>query len=101
MRPLRTEGWYTDNRRHHAPRDGFHHAERDAYVDEQSEFASSKTMTKIAIIGGSGYTAAELIKILLRHPSADIVAVTTRQEGTPTVAELHPSLVNRIDLRCE
>src|SRR5713226_9037084 len=58
-------------------------------------------MTKIAIIGGSGYTAAELIKILLRHPSAEIVAVTTRQEGTPTVAELHPSLVNRIDLRCE
>ncbi len=58
-------------------------------------------MTKIAIIGGSGYTAAELIKILLRHPSAEIVAVTTRQEGTPPVAELHPSLVNRINLRCE
>jgi N-acetyl-gamma-glutamyl-phosphate reductase len=58
-------------------------------------------MTKIAIIGGSGYTAAELIKILLRHPGAEIVAVTTRQEGTPHVAELHPSLLNRIDLRCE
>jgi N-acetyl-gamma-glutamyl-phosphate reductase len=58
-------------------------------------------MTKIAIIGGSGYTAAELIKILLRHPGAEIVAVTTRQESTPSVAEFHPSLVNRIDLRCE
>ncbi len=58
-------------------------------------------MTKIAIIGGSGYTAAELIKILLRHPGAEIVAVTTRQEGTPYVAELHPSLASRIDLRCE
>jgi N-acetyl-gamma-glutamyl-phosphate reductase len=58
-------------------------------------------MTKIAIIGGSGYTAAELIKILLRHPSAEIVAVTTRQEGTPNIAELHPSLLNRMDLSCE
>ncbi len=58
-------------------------------------------MTKVAILGGSGYTAAELIKILLRHPAAEIVAVTSRQEGTPLIAELHPSLAGRIDLRCE
>ena len=58
-------------------------------------------MTKIAILGGSGYTAAELIKVLLRHPGAKIEAVTTRQEGTPAVAELHPSLLGRIDLQCE
>ncbi|HJZ90540.1 MAG TPA: N-acetyl-gamma-glutamyl-phosphate reductase [Gemmataceae bacterium] len=58
-------------------------------------------MTKIAILGGSGYTALEQIKLLLRHPEARIEAVTSRQEGTPTVAELHPSLFGRIDLRCE
>jgi N-acetyl-gamma-glutamyl-phosphate reductase len=58
-------------------------------------------VVKIAILGGSGYTAVELIKILLRHPHAEIVAVTSRQEGTPTVAELHPSLASRIHLRCE
>src|SRR6058998_606935 len=58
-------------------------------------------MTKIAILGGSGYTAAELIKILLRHPEAEIVAVTSRHEETPWVAELHPSLTGRIALRCE
>src|SRR6201997_354440 len=57
-------------------------------------------MTKIAILGGSGYTAAELIKILLRHPGAEIVAVTSRQEGTPLVAEVHPSMTGRINLRC-
>jgi N-acetyl-gamma-glutamyl-phosphate reductase len=56
---------------------------------------------KVAILGGSGYTAAELIKILLRHPAADIVAITSRQEGTPLVAELHPSLTGRLRLRCE
>jgi len=58
-------------------------------------------MTKVAILGGSGYTALELIKILLRHPSAEIVCVTSRQEETPLVAELHPSLASRISLRRE
>src|SRR5580700_5437250 len=58
-------------------------------------------MTKVAILGGSGYTALELIKILLRHPGTEIVTVTSRQEETPLVAELHPSLASRIPLRCE
>ena len=58
-------------------------------------------MIKIAILGGSGYTAAELIKILLRHPAAEIVAVTSRGAETPEVAELHPSLTGRIRQRCE
>jgi N-acetyl-gamma-glutamyl-phosphate reductase len=58
-------------------------------------------MTKIAILGGSGYAALELIKILLRHPAVEIVAVTSRQEETPLLAEVHPSLAGRIALRCE
>jgi N-acetyl-gamma-glutamyl-phosphate reductase len=60
-----------------------------------------KTMTKVAILGASGYTALELVKILLRHPGAEIVAATSRAEESPRLAELHPSLTNRIDLRCE
>ncbi|MBI3821956.1 MAG: N-acetyl-gamma-glutamyl-phosphate reductase [Planctomycetes bacterium] len=58
-------------------------------------------MTKIAILGGTGYTALELIKILLRHPHAEIVAVTSRDEKMPAVAESHPSLAGRIKLRME
>ncbi len=58
-------------------------------------------MHKVAILGGSGYTALELIKILLRHPDVEIVAVTSRQEDSPRLAELHPSLTGRIDRRCE
>lgn len=56
---------------------------------------------RVGILGGSGYTAIELIKILLRHPHVEITAVTSRQEGNPPVSELHPSLYNRIQLRCE
>jgi N-acetyl-gamma-glutamyl-phosphate reductase len=58
-------------------------------------------MVKVAILGGSGYTALELIKILLRHPGVEVAAVTSRQEDTPHVAELHHSLAGRLDLRCE
>ncbi len=58
-------------------------------------------MTKIAILGGTGYTACELIKILLRHPHAEIVAVTSRDEKMPAVAEAHPSLAGRLKLRME
>src|SRR5262249_32800393 len=58
-------------------------------------------MTKIAILGGTGYTALELLKILLRHPAAEVVAVTSRQEGTPLVAESHPSLAGRPERRME
>ena len=57
-------------------------------------------MVKVAILGGSGYTALELIKILLRHPQVEIAGVTTR-EGTPPIADLHPSLTGRLALRCE
>jgi N-acetyl-gamma-glutamyl-phosphate reductase len=60
-----------------------------------------RPMTKIAILGGTGYTAVELLKILLRHPAAEIVAVTSRQEGNLAVAESHPSLTGRINLAME
>ena len=58
-------------------------------------------MTRIAILGAAGYTALELIKILLRHPEAEIVAVTDVQEGRPHVAMIHPSLSGRLDLCVE
>jgi len=58
-------------------------------------------MTRIAILGAAGYTALELIKILLRHPEAEIVAITDLQEGRPHVAMIHPSLAGRLDLVVE
>lgn len=57
-------------------------------------------MTRVAILGGTGYTGLELIKILLRHPHAQITALTSRSE-TGHVADVHPSLAGRLDLRLE
>ena len=61
---------------------------------------SSTIKTRVAIIGATGYTALELIRILLRHPNVDITVATTRQEDAPQLSEIHPSLRNRIDLAC-
>jgi N-acetyl-gamma-glutamyl-phosphate reductase len=58
-------------------------------------------MTRVAILGATGYTALELIKLLLRHPEVEITALTSRQEGNPHVAAVHPSLIGRIDLKLE
>ncbi len=54
-------------------------------------------MIRVAIIGATGYTALELIKILLRHPEVEITALTSRNEDNPHVASVHPQLAGRID----
>ena len=58
-------------------------------------------MLRIAILGATGYTALELIKILLRHPDVEITTLTSRQEGRPHIASVHPQLAGRIDLHLE
>ncbi|QDT56207.1 N-acetyl-gamma-glutamyl-phosphate reductase [Caulifigura coniformis] len=57
-------------------------------------------MTRVAILGGTGYTALELIRILLRHPDVQITAVTSRSE-TGHIGVVHPSLLGRLDLKLE
>jgi N-acetyl-gamma-glutamyl-phosphate reductase len=56
---------------------------------------------RIAILGATGYTALELIKLLLRHPGAKIELLTSRQEGRPHISAIHPSLTGRLDLALE
>jgi N-acetyl-gamma-glutamyl-phosphate reductase len=58
-------------------------------------------MVRVAILGASGYSALELIRILLRHPQAEITALTTRKTEYRHVGEVHPSLAGRLDLRLE
>ncbi|MEQ9410426.1 MAG: N-acetyl-gamma-glutamyl-phosphate reductase [Fuerstiella sp.] len=58
-------------------------------------------MARIAILGATGYTAVELLKILARHPAAEVTTLTTRQEGRPHIAEIHPCLAGQFDLVCE
>ena len=48
------------------------------------------TKTKVAVIGASGYVGEELVRLLLRHPCAELVAVTSRQFAGKTLAEIFP-----------
>jgi len=50
------------------------------------------TATKVGIIGASGYTGLELIKLILVHPHFELAYVSTSEGGT-TLSELHPSLL--------
>jgi N-acetyl-gamma-glutamyl-phosphate reductase len=45
---------------------------------------------KVAIVGASGYAGEELVHLLLRHPHADLAAVTSRQYAGQTIAQVFP-----------
>jgi len=49
-------------------------------------------MIKVGIVGGTGYTGIELLRILARHPQSELVAITSRKEAGTPVAEVFPSL---------
>src|SRR5215471_9614467 len=44
---------------------------------------------KVAVVGASGYSGEELVKLLLNHPHADLVAVTSRQNAGQTLAQVY------------
>lgn len=58
-------------------------------------------MIRVAILGASGYSALELMKLLLRHPTTKITALTTRKPEKIPVGHVHPSLAGRLDLCLE
>jgi N-acetyl-gamma-glutamyl-phosphate reductase len=55
-------------------------------------------MVKIGIVGGTSYTGVELLRILSRHPDAQLVAITSRKEAGTAVADLFPNLRGNVDL---
>jgi N-acetyl-gamma-glutamyl-phosphate reductase len=58
-------------------------------------------MIKVAIVGCSGYTAIEAIKLLLRHPQVAITAATSRQADGSEISAMHPQLTKRLNLVVE
>jgi N-acetyl-gamma-glutamyl-phosphate reductase len=56
-------------------------------------------MVKIGIVGGTGYTGVELLRLLARHPQAQLAAITSRKEAGMPVADMFTSLRRVIDLK--
>lgn len=50
----------------------------------------STNSTRVAVVGASGYAGEELVRLLLGHPNAEIVAVTSRQFAGKLIAEIFP-----------
>ena len=55
-------------------------------------------MIKVGVVGGTGYTGVELLRLLAAHPQVEVKAITSRAEAGTPVAELFPSLRGHFDL---
>ena len=55
-------------------------------------------MVKVGIIGGTGYTGIELLRLLHTHAQAEVIAVSSRSEAGQRIDEFFPSLVGQCDL---
>jgi N-acetyl-gamma-glutamyl-phosphate reductase len=59
---------------------------------------ASEAMIKVGVVGGTGYTGVELLRLLAGHPGVEVAAITSRAEAGVKVAEHFPSLRGRYDL---
>jgi len=58
-------------------------------------------MIKVGIVGGTGYTGVELLRLLAQHPAVEIAAITSRGDAGTPVATMFPSLRGRVALKFE
>ena len=58
-------------------------------------------MVKVGIVGGTGYTGVELLRLLAQHPAAEITAITSRADAGTPVVRMFPSLRGRVELSFE
>ena len=56
-------------------------------------------MVKVGIVGGTGYTGVELLRMLVNHPEAEVVVITSRAEEGLRVDALYPSLRGHLNIR--
>jgi N-acetyl-gamma-glutamyl-phosphate reductase len=56
-------------------------------------------MIKVGVVGGTGYTGVELLRLLAQHPEVELKAITSRGEAGLPVADMFPSLRRRVDLK--
>ncbi len=55
-------------------------------------------MIKAGIVGGTGYTGVELLRLLAKHPKVEVSVITSRAEAGVKVADMYPSLRGHVDL---
>jgi N-acetyl-gamma-glutamyl-phosphate reductase len=58
-------------------------------------------MSRVAVVGATGYAGAELVRILLGHPDVTLTTLTSRQFAGQLFTSVYPALTGLTDLRCE
>ncbi|WP_300670277.1 N-acetyl-gamma-glutamyl-phosphate reductase [Desulfoluna sp.] len=58
-------------------------------------------MIKAGIIGATGYTGAELVRMLSAHPDVELTVITSRQYKGTKISDVYPALAGRSELVCE
>ncbi len=54
-------------------------------------------MVKVGIVGGTGYTGVELLRLLAQHPQAEVAVITSRSENDVKVTDMYPNLRSHYD----
>jgi N-acetyl-gamma-glutamyl-phosphate reductase len=57
--------------------------------------------TKVGIIGATGYTGVELLRLLLHHPEVEVTALTSQKYAGMGIGEVFPSLLKSPPIQCE
>jgi N-acetyl-gamma-glutamyl-phosphate reductase len=73
----------------------------DTLTDSESFplWGNKKGAVSVGIIGGAGYTAGELIRILLNHPQAELIFVQSSSNGGNLLSDVHTDLLGDSDIR--
>ena len=58
-------------------------------------------MTRVAVVGATGYAGAELVRILSGHPETELTVLTSRQFAGVRFDRVYPALAGMVDLTCE
>ena len=56
-------------------------------------------MIKVGIVGGAGYTAGELIRLLINHPDVEIVFINSNSNAGNPISGVHSGLYGETDLK--
>jgi N-acetyl-gamma-glutamyl-phosphate reductase len=78
-----------------SPRSAVLEAEMPAFVDSQSAIKT------VAVVGATGYTGQELVKLLLQHEKVNIKSAVTQSKAGKSLASIYPSLQKLTDLVCQ
>lgn len=57
--------------------------------------------TRVGIIGATGYTGVELLRLLLHHPQVEVTALTSQKYAGIPIDQVFPSLMKHLQLKCE